>query len=158
MKLSRILGALFLSFAALFSNAAHAESQDDCAIWLCLPAGFPGGCGGAYSAFKDRIKHFRPPLPDFASCSVQSPDSIKMTYTLTSSAFVPEHQECSEWRSWGDSDHCVAYKTVPAHYVDGTACQKDNDGGPVNPPYCTQTLRTLKVFSNGTQQGSTFRW
>lgn len=157
MKLSRILGALFLSFAALFPMLPMPNRRTIAQSGFACLRAFRG-CGGAYSAFKDRIKHFRPPLPDFASCSVQSPDSIKMTYTLTSSAFVPEHQECSEWRSWGDSDQCVAYKTVPAHYVDGTACQTDRDGGPVNPPYCTQTLQTLKVFSNGTQQGSTFRW
>lgn len=46
-----------------------AESQDACAIWLCLPGGFPQGCSGAYSEFKRRIKKGWSPLPDLASCS-----------------------------------------------------------------------------------------
>jgi len=48
---------------------AKAASENDCAIWLCLPAGFPSGCGGAYNAFKDRIKHGRAPLPNLLSCT-----------------------------------------------------------------------------------------
>ncbi len=47
-----------------------AESQDACAIWLCLPGGFPTGCGGAYSEFKHRIKKGKPPLPPLSSCTV----------------------------------------------------------------------------------------
>lgn len=49
--------------------AARAESQDACAIWLCLPAGFPSGCSGAYDEFRHRIKKGRPPLPALSSCS-----------------------------------------------------------------------------------------
>lgn len=48
---------------------SHAESEADCAIWLCLPAGFPSGCSAAYSAFRHRIKHGRSPLPALSSCS-----------------------------------------------------------------------------------------
>lgn len=58
---------LFLSFTQ--TQNVYAASQNDCAIWLCLPAGFPSGCGGAYSAFKGRVKHGRPPLPNLASCT-----------------------------------------------------------------------------------------
>jgi hypothetical protein len=46
-----------------------AQSQDACAIWLCLPGGFPSGCGGAYSEFKKRLKKGREPLPKLSSCT-----------------------------------------------------------------------------------------
>ncbi|WP_282611043.1 hypothetical protein [Pelagibius sp. Alg239-R121] len=59
----------------LTSTPAYAASQDECAIWLCLPGGFPSGCGAAYSAFIERITHKpkpKPPLPPFNSCAVDS--------------------------------------------------------------------------------------
>lgn len=52
------------------STAAHAESEAACAIWLCLPAGFPSGCSAAHSEFRHRIKKGKPPLPAFSSCAV----------------------------------------------------------------------------------------
>ena len=70
-----VMGAMIVSTSLL--NQAQAQMSDheaDCAIWLCLPAGFPSGCGQSLSKFKDRIKHFKPPLPSFSSCAV-SPDS-----------------------------------------------------------------------------------
>lgn len=62
---------LMISFFC--SAPAKASSQDACAIWICLPGGFPSGCSEAYSEFKSRIKHGKPPLPDLASCT-SSPD------------------------------------------------------------------------------------
>lgn len=70
------LGALLLSFVA--PSAARATSEDDCAIWLCLPAGFTVGCGAAYKAFLYRISHRKPPLPNLSSC-VSGPDHKKIS-------------------------------------------------------------------------------
>ena len=61
-------GVLLLSF--LTPSAARAGSEADCAIWLCLPGGFPPACGAAYKAFMHRIKHRKPPLPNLSSCMV----------------------------------------------------------------------------------------
>ncbi|MEX0446545.1 hypothetical protein [Xenorhabdus sp. SGI246] len=44
-------------------NEAQAASQDECAIWLFLPAGFGEGCGGAHIAFKKRLRKGKFPLP-----------------------------------------------------------------------------------------------
>ena len=52
-----------------FERPAKAASEDACAIWLCLPGGFPQGCSGAYKEFKHRLKKRRPPLPDLSSCT-----------------------------------------------------------------------------------------
>ncbi len=60
---------LFFAGLVLFSVGGRAESQDACAIWLCLPGGFPQGCEGAYSEFKHRLKKGRSPLPNLSSCT-----------------------------------------------------------------------------------------
>lgn len=61
--------------AALLTPPAQAASQDECAIWICLPGGFPSGCGSAHSAFKKRLKKGKSPLPSWGSCSVSNPGS-----------------------------------------------------------------------------------
>jgi hypothetical protein len=66
-SLKIILVLLVLLFG--FGSESKAASQAECAIWLCLPGGFPTGCSDAYSAFKTRIKKGRPPLPDLSSCT-----------------------------------------------------------------------------------------
>jgi len=49
-----------------------------------MPAGFPGGCGAAYSAFIKRVTHtpkLRPPLPPLLSCtSGKTQGSYQMGY------------------------------------------------------------------------------
>ena len=48
-----------LAVFVLSPSSGYSASQDACAIWICLPGGFPSGCSGAYSEFKKRIKfHF----------------------------------------------------------------------------------------------------
>ncbi|CAO1670519.1 hypothetical protein [Salinicola sp. NYA28a] len=53
------------------TNSAMAASDDECANWLCLPAGFPGGsnCEGPYDAMMDRLKEGKSPLPNYSSCA-----------------------------------------------------------------------------------------
>ncbi|WP_282610803.1 hypothetical protein [Pelagibius sp. Alg239-R121] len=61
------------------SVPSFAASQDECAIWLCLPGGFPGGCEAAYAAFIKRINHTpkpKPPLPPFSSCDNGNGDMV----------------------------------------------------------------------------------
>jgi len=61
--------SLFLVSNVFVMKPVRAESEDSCAIWLCLPAGFPQGCSGAYGEFMHRLKKRRPPLPDLSSCT-----------------------------------------------------------------------------------------
>ena len=56
--------------SAIYPTASYAASENECAIWLCLPGGFPEGCEGARSAFERRIKKGKSPLPSFSSCAV----------------------------------------------------------------------------------------
>ncbi|MEM8183582.1 hypothetical protein Q4R69_17790 [Morganella morganii subsp. sibonii] len=74
---------IFGLLSGLPDNQAYAASQDECAIWLCLPAGFGTGCGAAHSAFKNRLKKGKSPLPSWNSCSVgesAEPYSYRKTY------------------------------------------------------------------------------
>lgn len=62
---------LAAGLCAGFSVHAFAASQAECAIWLCLPGGFPaaGLCPAAHAAMLARIAQFKPPLPVWGSCS-----------------------------------------------------------------------------------------
>jgi len=62
---------MLLSLAGIFlmPTKSNASSRDACAIWICLPAGFPQGCSGAFGEFKHRLKKGKAPLPSLASCS-----------------------------------------------------------------------------------------
>ena len=72
------------------SKTATASSQDACAIWICLPGGFPSGCGGAYSEFKKRIKKGRDPLPKLSSCTTgPNGEKIDGHYQLGYERFEP---------------------------------------------------------------------
>lgn len=81
---------IFLQILVVGAYSAHAESQDACAIWLCLPGGFPTGCTAAYDEFKDRIKQGKPPLPDLSNC-VDGPngETANGTYQLGRELFEP---------------------------------------------------------------------
>lgn len=93
------------SFPSLASDA-------DCGIWLCLPQGFPSGCGDAKSAFKDRLKKFKPPLPDFASCLLKDAPIQGSTMTsreqpaarMNNGSFI-DGRECVRYVNSGGQDH-----------------------------------------------------
>lgn len=61
-----LMGAFFL---CAHPSELEAASEAECAIWLCLPGGFPAGCGAAQQAFHFRVKYRLPPLPPLASCT-----------------------------------------------------------------------------------------
>lgn len=73
MKKNILISALILGAFITPSYSQDMSDHDaDCAIWLCLPSGFPSGCGKPLSKFKDRIKHLRSPLPSWSSCAVSA--------------------------------------------------------------------------------------
>jgi hypothetical protein len=89
MKRILVFGICLSSFTCGIKTSL-AASQDECAIWLCLPGGFPNGCSVAYFAFKDRIKHGKSPLPDLSSC-MSGPDGSKSNgrYDMGVEYYVP---------------------------------------------------------------------
>ncbi len=74
------LMGLLLAITGASEKSAYAASQDECAIWLCLPGGFPQGCSAAHSAMVKRIKSRKPPLPAFGACSESGSGSYQMGY------------------------------------------------------------------------------
>ncbi len=152
-----ILGVLLVVFLA---PQVHAGSDDECAIWICLPAGFgPSECHSAYKAMVNRIKDFKPPLPDFFSCAVKSDDSSTMSYDYSYAAYVPAGKRCAEWFDAGEqtSTECLRYESWSDHYVKGTQCVNRKEEDPY-PPGCTGTTRYIDVFIDGEQAGETYYW
>jgi len=145
----QVVAAAFVS-VALSSNAT-AASQDECAIWICLPGGFPAGCAAAHAAMIKRLTKLKPPLPAFGSCAVGGGN---MTSTFRPAALIAERQVCSDYRQMKDIRECIAWKTIPQHYLKGVACRKTDAGE--HPEGCITTYRYVEVFENGKQVGETY--
>ncbi len=156
-KLVAVIAALLTTVSPYTANAA---SQAECSIWLCLPGGFPAGCGAAYSAMISRVKHFKPPLPAFSSCAVNPPpgSGSHMTFDYGPAALIGEQRTCTGWSMWGGDggDQCTQWTNVPAHYIKGTICQHNDNGS--EPPGCVATKMYGDVFIEGTPAGPTFYW
>ena len=145
MKKYTLLAVILL---AVFNPLpSYAASQDECSIWLCLPAGFPSGCGAAKSAFKNRIKHHKSPLPAFSSCAVQS--STKMTFTEGTMIYIPA-VTCGYGGSisYAGFGGFGARTPTPAHWQKGGTC----------PTIGCQTKRYIDVKVDGQNTGSTFMY
>lgn len=140
------------SVALAFAAPLKAASENECAIWLCLPGGFPSGCGAAHSAMIDRVKDFKPPLPSFSSCAVNplagSAGHIQSQHGIA--AFVPTQSICVD-------RECLEWQTVQAHYIKGTACHK-SENGRATPNGCTLTYYWAEVFIDGQLAGPTYYW
>jgi len=123
---------LSLAFAlGVLSTAAQAATESECAIWLCLPAGFPSGCGEAKAAFRHRIKHLKPPLPDFASCSIGGD-----AHTSTMHA--------------KDGYAALIGRRNPPSIIKDAGCISHLPAG------CTQTIRYVDAFVGGKKLGETY--
>lgn len=157
----RIYPAILAIAAGLLPVAPHAQaaSQDECAIWLCLPGGFPSGCSAAYSAFKKRIKKLKPPLPPLSECIVSAPSGAvtKMSFREGSAMYIPGKTECTPSGNWrtGFTKTCT---TTPASYVDNRTCfyTGESTSGAMG---CTSTVSYIKVYDDaGAQVGDTYYW
>lgn len=144
------------------SPAAFSASDAECSIWLCLPTGFGQGCSEAKDAFKDRIKHFKSPLPDLAGCMISGGGDEN--YNINSkegvAAFIPEREVCAKKEKVGGRDggtKCVEYKTLESKIIKDTSCfipHSKNDHQPRKPKNCSHTLRYVETFMNGKPLGT----
>jgi len=116
--------------AVLFLNPSpgYSASQDACAIWICLPGGFPSGCSGAYSEFQKRIKKGRDPLPRLSSCTT-GPNGEKVDghYQLGYERFEPcDDGYVLRERSQGYravEGACYRQFCAPSQFKDNSSCQ-----------------------------------
>lgn len=154
---------LLLSIAASF---AHAESQDECSIWLCLPSGFPAGCEAAHSAMISRIKDEKSPLPPFSACSQNDSSGSSMNSVYSHAAYVPAHDVCVKtvqtynYSTREYESKCVKYQHVAEQYMKGKTCQiyRNTKDGPEihSPAFCSRTVRYIDVIENNQIMGDTY--
>lgn len=146
----------------IFTVPTQAASQDECAIWICLPGGFAfEGCNPAFKAMIKRIKKLKSPLPSFSSCADNSTqrNGSQMTFHHGFAAFVPAHSVCKKYADWTDDYGCVEWTEVPSQYIKGTRCYHGyGDDDYSNPPGCTKTYRWAEVFIEGELTGKTYYW
>ncbi len=160
--LCNFLTLLLTLTASIISLPSQAASDDECAIWMCLPSGFPSGCSGAKSAFKDRVKHFKPALPNFHECVKDTGNSTggdQFTAKNGIAAFIPSYKVCvrSEYVRRGSESQreCVEWKQTLPEYKKGQRCRYDRDDKQRYPLHCTRTYKYSEVYRNGVQYGET---
>ena len=109
-----LISLVLVSCVSVQIPVAKAESEAACAIWLCLPGGFPTGCAAAYSEFKHRLKKGKSPLPSLSSCTT-GPDgnSSNGNYQMGVEYFLP----CKEG---------FQYSRIPQSYSDEIMCVPTN--------------------------------
>lgn len=153
--------AVALLVPSLFSTPAYAVNERDCSIWLCLPMGFGSGCSDAKKAFVDRIKKFKPPLPNILSCMISSPDiptqpENNMDAKTGSAAYVPAYMKCVDW-SWDNNgfQECEKEELIPTHIVKDAYCEIDNDGDRT-PEGCKSTINYVQTMMDGQPYGDIY--
>lgn len=121
-KSLRYMGMILLGFS--LTNSVQAASSgirsnktNECAIWICLPGGFPGSaeCQASQAAYIKRLTDFTSgkhpkrkftSLPSFSdNCNDTAgvttvdgqyyPNNVQMTYEERQDAHVPAHDECT---------------------------------------------------------------
>lgn len=154
-----LIWTILASLAFPLSFNVNAASEDECAIWLCLPTGFGQGCGGAKSAFKKRIKKFKPPLPPIHECIVENDTQTSdMSYDHGYAAYIPKQSKCLKWIGGANTTKkCQSWKTIPEQYIVGKKCNIWKQGESY-PAGCTETVNYVKTFLDGKQYGSDYFW
>lgn len=141
-----IMMILTVLITSSYSRPVHAASEDDCSIWLCLPTGFPSGCGKAKSAFKKRIKKFKPPLPSFISCMIKQneiPPQLVDSYR-------PSNMTYKEG---------VAAKMGGGTFIDGRRCiyrRQDHEIVDWEPLGCIGTYHFIQTFMDNKPYGEKY--
>lgn len=136
-----------ISFLSAVPTTVQAATEDECAIWLCLPSGFPSGCGAAKSAFKKRIKKLKPPLPNILSCLAEGSSS-----TLNfKHDFVAVFDSTRTCKITG-ANQCIQWEITPVSEKRGQFCDPRAEGNGCN------TMRYVEIFDNQEQIGSTYYW
>ncbi|MGN1394571.1 MAG: hypothetical protein ACI4V7_11185 [Succinivibrionaceae bacterium] len=164
---SKNIAIATIIISSSFSNS-YAISDDECAIWLCAPAGFgPSECGPAHSAMIRRVHRGQGPLPPFSLCNKHSSNSNISNTEMTSAdgyaAYIPSHTICTQYKeeirygNYGPQKvkTCVAYGPSGDSWVKDRGCIHSSNGH-TDPQGCTTTGYYVEVFVDGVKVGETY--
>ena len=153
------------------------QSYDNgCAIWLCLPAGFPGDqCRAPHNEMLRRIKNGKFPLPSFSSCmtnytinglSLNGLSNSTFSAKFNEAAYIPSQKICTSYSEetvytpYGPSQKktCLSYGNSEASYVKDRHCVSNcgNQGCHPEPKGCTDTFHYIDVLIDGKEYGQTY--
>jgi hypothetical protein len=165
MKYRQFLLLILLGMS-LNATPTYAASDDECAIWICLPAGFvTSHCSAPRKEFLKRIKKLKPPLPPFHQCikggSTQVGGSV-MTFRQGKAYWVPP-ETCSN--PWGIPTHSSA--PTPVNAFPGTSgssygsCVPHGGYWSTSASSCTlgpfcQTKNYIQIKMDGKDEGSPY--
>ncbi|MEH4429132.1 hypothetical protein POY29_25120 [Klebsiella pneumoniae] len=134
-------------------------SQNECAIWLCMPAGFPGSdCKSPHKAMIKRIKKGKSPLPSLSSCMVDGSASVPGLPNSGSqniktnegrAAYYYNRYQCNRENHDG---RCIGYKKLPNKIVMDNWCKKE----PQKDAYKSdcKTIRYMEAVIDGKSYGT----
>jgi len=138
------------------SSNTLAATQAECAIWLCLPTGFPSGCSDAKSAMIKRVKKLKSPLPSLSACmSGAGANNSGMSYNYSNAAYVPSRRICSI----GIQGDCFEWSNswTSPYYVKNATCREVFSGRyMMEPKGCSKTVKYIEVFSEGKSIGKPY--
>ena len=174
LSLTMVAGSLTSTF--FYSAPVKADSYNaDCAIWICLPAGFGEGCEKAHAAFIRRVTHFppRPPMPPWSACESHDPmasDGGELTTKKGRAAFVPERDLCSayeyRWNGMGKDSQAVLVCSETKHFTEHhvldqtcTPAHPPRGAGPADmghPAGCSQTTNYIETLQDGMPLGDPY--
>ena len=153
------------------------QSYDSgCAIWLCLPAGFPGEqCRSPHKVMLQRIRKGEFPLPSISSCmtnytikgmSLNGLNKSTFSATYNEAAFIPSQKICTSYTEetvygaygpW-QRKKCIEYGYSDASYVKDRRCNPNcgSSGCHPIPEGCTDTYKYIDVLIDGEVFGETY--
>lgn len=164
-----ITAAITVTTTCVFTMPAQAASQDECAIWICLPGGFPQGCAAAYSAMLKRVLRWKPkpPLPPLAACLVDTP-ALAIRSKQSTISYVHKNAYWSDKSivfngkkcvSWDREDSCERYKNLPPYAINTSSQEYYHYRGRDDEDYyaaITRGLQSVYITIDGKKEGHTF--
>ena len=165
--MKNVIQWLLMSILLVGSASSFAASEDECAIWLCMPAAFAvDGCDGAFDAMIDRVTHIPPksPIPAWSSCEYKGDlpveDNTEMSSRDGNAAYIPAHEECHKWESDYGERKCLDLEKIPSTIIKDTSCNTrwdaPNEKWVTRPEHCTDTLIYAETYVDGVQMGETY--
>lgn len=157
---NNILRGAALVLATFLMNVAspvQAASQNECAIWLCAPGGFPSpSCDAPKSAMIHRVEHGKSPLPSLAGCTKDG-NTGGTTGIADKAIHIGAH---TETRAREVGEHTRFYRVAIAdHWEVGGSCRIPlGHGEYTRRAYCSGPYHRIRVFVNQKQVGQTYYW